>query len=115
MKPKFLSNVSPDDHIESPEWASECYHFEEEEEWKKSIDRCYTPHPTKILQRFKFVYMPDNDDQIGAKTLAAEEALDYVMVQYDKTYDSDPKYEEVAISTRVLLEKEPRYEESITV
>lgn len=45
--------------------------------------------------------MLDNDDQIGAKTVAAEEALDYVMAQYDKNYDSDPKYDEHRkISTR---------------
>ena len=94
MKPKFLTKVLPEEYISSPEWASDCYYFEDEEEWKKSINRCYTSVPTKILKRFKFVYMPDNDDQIGAKTVAAEEAFDYVMAQYDKIYDSDPKYNE---------------------
>ena len=38
--------------------------------------------------------MPDNDNQYGAKTQAAEIALEFVLSQYGKTYDSDPKYKE---------------------
>ena len=76
--------MSQSDFIESPKWASDEFIFEDEDEWKQSIDRCYTMIPTKTFKRFKFVYMPDSNDQIGVKMIAAETALEFVMEQYKK-------------------------------
>ena len=93
MKPKTLQPVSETDYVEAPGWSSEIFVFEDEESWRASIHRCYNKVPYDQLKKFRFVMMPDTQEQISVKTEAVETAFHFVMDKYKENYSSDENYE----------------------
>ena len=87
------SNIEP-----YPEWDSETYALNNDDQWSDSLTRCYDRQPKdNQLQTYKFVFTQDTSEQFNVKTEAAKVALEYVMEKFDANYKNDHNYQNYRI------------------
>ena len=86
MSSTALPEVSDADFVDHPDWSSSLYINEDKATWTKSLEKCYVKLPNDF-KHFPFVLDPDTSDQMSIKTNAAENAINFMMDNYDKKYD----------------------------
>ena len=102
----FGFTVEGTDYVQSAaDWNGKPFQIKSEKEWRESVHRCYTNVPKETLQRFKFVYNIDSEEQREVKTQAAIYASNWVMEQFEKEYSNVLNHEEV----KNMLESQVNY------
>ena len=89
----------------APDWNGKPFQINTEKEWRGSVHRCYPNVPKETLQRFKFVYNIDSEEQREVKTQAAIHAYNWVMDEFDKEFSHVPNHDDV----KSMLESQVDY------
>ena len=92
----FGFTVFGTDYVDFPyDWNGNQFKIKNEAEWRESVHKCYTKVPKETLQRFKFVYNMDTEEQQDVKSQAAIHAYHWVLDEFDKDFSQASNRDEV--------------------
>ena len=102
----FGFTVFGTDYVDYPyDWRDNQFKIKNEAEWRESVHKCYTKVPKETLQRFKFVYNMDTEEQQDVKSQAAIHAYHWVLDEFDKDFSQASNRDEV----KSMLESQVNY------
>ena len=83
------------DVVDDVDWDNDDYNVTDQQKWVDSVYRCYDYPPKDqnkkdVLKKYRFCFTPDTEEQREVKTAAAQEAVAFVMDEFDKEYDEVP-------------------------